>query len=132
MVNVLIVDDVEFFRARIASMLKSMGEVVNTFEAGSMPDAVKILENEKIDLMFLDLDLTKYHEHKEAEQNGLEIVRYLQNNNMAIPNITILSGNINASIIKEACAMGITDILVKPPTSTQVLIDRVNAIRFKQ
>lgn len=53
--NILVVEDDRFFRANVVRSLKQYG---NIFSAGNLKDALKHIKSEKLDIAFVDLNLT--------------------------------------------------------------------------
>lgn len=97
------------------------------FDAGTYEEAVKILEEEKIDLIFLDLNLNLYAQTETEHENGLDIVRYLMSKECDIPYIAILSGTVDESKMREAYNLGITNIVSKP-FSTESLMSIIDEV----
>lgn len=112
--NVLIVDDVKVLRMGIAIGLKSLSDV-NVYEAGNVSSAIRIINNYKIDVLLLDLNLGGDSRLTgEYDMNGLNVAKYIKSNNIEIPCIAVLSGNVNESNMREAYNLGITDFISKP------------------
>lgn len=103
------------------------------FDAGTYEEAVKILEEEKIDLIFLDLNLSSYAQTKTEHENGLDIVRYLMDKEMDMPYVAILSGTVDDSKMRAAYNLGITNIVSKPfsTESLMSIIDEVHEAMFQ-
>jgi len=130
MINILIVDDVALIRTNIVNILKNEPKI-NLYEAESTVEAKRILKSKEIDLIFLDLNLTRYKDKKDDEQNGFEIIRFSKENCDKIPHITIISGTVNATDVKTAYLLGVKDFIAKPYKKEEVM-NVVNKIRCKE
>lgn len=130
--NILIVDDVAFIRIGIKTSLSKYRNIY-MFDAGTYEEAVKILDEEKIDLIFLDLNLNTNAQTKLEHENGLDIVRYLMEKDTDMPNVAILSGTVNESKMREAYNLGITNIVSKPfsTESLMSIIDEVHDAMYQ-
>lgn len=130
--NILIVDDVAFIRIGIKTSLSKYKNLY-MFDAGTYEEAIKILDEEKIDLIFLDLNLNLYAQTKTEHENGLDIVRYLMEKEVDMPYVAILSGTVDDSKMREAYNLGITNIVSKPfsTESLMSIIDEVHGVMYQ-
>ncbi len=130
--NILIVDDVAFIRIGIKTSLSKYRNLY-MFDAGTYEEAVKILDKEEIDLIFLDLNLNSYAQTITEHENGLDIVRYLMDKEIEMPYVAILSGTVDESKMREAYNLGITNIVSKPfsTESLMSIIDEVHEAMYQ-
>jgi DNA-binding response OmpR family regulator len=103
--KILIIEDDLLSRLSLKSRLDYLGEVS---VASSKAEAFELIEAEKFDLAFVDLDL-------DSELAGLEIVPLLFSKNTYA---VILSGRESEEIIERAYNLGCRDYLAKPFTKT--------------
>lgn len=102
MTKVLIVEDEESMRILMEVKLKKDYEI---FTANNGKEALKILENVKIDLMLVDVMM--------PEMNGYELIRTLRANKNEIPAIMITAKTAMADKLK-GFESGIDDYMTKP------------------
>lgn len=119
--KILIVEDDLLSRLNLKVRLESIGEI---YEASTIKEAFASIENEIIDLAFVDLDL-------DEELIGLEIVAKLKALQDAY--IVVLSGREDESIVEKSYANGCNDYLAKPftKTSIELIIKKYNASKNK-
>lgn len=119
--KILIVEDDLLSRLNLKVRLESIGEI---YEASTIKEAFASIENEKIDLAFVDLDL-------DEELIGLEIVAKLKALQDAY--IVVLSGREDESIVEKSYASGCNDYLAKPftKTSIELIIKKYNTSKNK-
>ncbi len=118
--RVLIVDDQGFMRKMLAAVFSKHGfDVVGEAEDGTT--ALKLIEELKPDVVTLDNIL--------PDIIGLDLVEELKKRlgQNELPNIIMISGVNNESVIKEGLDAGISTYLVKPFTEAQ-LLDSINSI----
>lgn len=101
--NILIVDDEQPQRVVLSGHLKRKG--YNIFEASSGNDAIKIANNNLIDIVFSD--------YKMPEMNGIELLKKIKENNPEIAVVIITAfGTIEDAV--KAMKEGAFDYLTKP------------------
>jgi DNA-binding LytR/AlgR family response regulator len=98
--NCLIIDDEPLSIKLIKDYLLDLDEFNIVGEARNAYDAVKILEKETIDLIFLDIEMPKL--------NGLDFLRSILNP----PKVIIISGYSNYAI--DGFNLNVVDYLLKP------------------
>jgi CheY-like chemotaxis protein len=106
--------DTEVAILKVARLvLSSIG--YETYLASSGHEAIEILSNkakrQEIKIIFLDLEMPKI--------NGLEVLEWINKNNIKIPTI-LQTGLDNKKEIGKAMALGIKDYLIKPYTREQL------------
>ena len=99
--HILVVEDDTLSRISLVKKLSLKGKI---FEAFSLESARRILENEKIDLAFVDLDL-------EIQLAGLELLSQLKASGVYS---IVTSGRVEEKIIESAYELGCNDYLSKP------------------
>ena len=70
---ILIVDDSEATRSLIRSAIEEISDV-DTFEAATGFEALKILPSQKFDLIMVDINM--------PDINGLELINFVKNNEL--------------------------------------------------
>lgn len=98
--NCLLVDDDLMSRSTLAHFIGRVDYLNVKGECSSAVEALKILEKEKIDLMFLDIEM--------PEMNGIEMVK-----NMQIKPLVILTTS-HKEYALDAFEHNVIDYLVKP------------------
>ena len=104
--TVLVVDDLDFNRRVIKSMLNKLG--VTILEASDGQAALDILKNHQCDLLIMDMRMPVL--------DGFEASRRIRSGLSAYRNIPILglSGNLDNASLKMAKQSGMNDCLIKP------------------
>jgi DNA-binding LytR/AlgR family response regulator len=105
--NCIIVDDDFASRQVIRQLLRFRKEIQLVTECESAIEAVEVLKNEAIDLIYLDIDM--------PEMSGLELMDSLKEP----PQIIFVTGNDNFAI--EAFQKNAVDYLVKPVSKQRFL-----------
>ncbi|WP_019909213.1 response regulator transcription factor [Paenibacillus sp. HW567] len=112
MANILVVEDEQSISDLITMNLKLVGH--HFFKAFTGPDALRILENEKVDLLLLDIML--------PEIDGFEVMRRIRN--LHTPVIVITAKDSLADRI-TGFELGADDYIIKPFEILELLA-RVN------
>ena len=111
--TILIVDDSFVVRKQLDDLLTNRN--YNVEQAEDEKGALEILKQTHIDLILLDVEL--------KNSNGIE---FLQKNNEIITlrkiPVLIISGNIDASITRDALKAGAMDILKKPYITEEIVL----------
>lgn len=109
--RILAVDDNAIVLTRISSILQNDYDVI-TVNSGIR--ALKYLEVEKPDLILLDIQM--------VQQDGIETLRKIRNKEECkdIP-VIMLTGVENKSTVLESAKLGISDYLLKPFSSVELL-----------
>jgi two-component system LytT family response regulator len=106
--RVIIADDERPARSFLASTLRSFKDVTLLGEASNGPEAVKLIERERPDMAFLDLQM--------PELDGLGVVRLLKKNRM--PLIAFVTAFDQYAV--RAFELNAVDYLLKPVEAARV------------
>lgn len=117
--NVLIADPTELSRKITKSMLKELG-CKDVIEAADGEEALRILENEMVNIILADMRLSKI--------SGLELLKKVRANNrtQAIP-FLLITGSPDKTLISNAIEAKVTHLLIRPYTANQ-LHEKIKAI----
>ena len=112
--NILIVDDSTIVRAVISKALKLAGVPINKlFQAGNGEEALEVLENSWVDLVFCDISM--------PVMDGEELVAAMNENGMmeSIPVVIVSSAGSEPRVarLKEN---GVKDYIQKPFTPERI------------
>ena len=121
MYNVLLVDDSKTIRAIIAKTLNIAGvEVSNLFEAADGSQALELLRNEWIDIVFADINM--------PVMTGIEMVEVMEREGM-LANIPVVIVSTEGSIerIEKLKSIGVKAYLRKPfnPEELKEVVDKL-------
>lgn len=110
MAKILIVDDADFLRVRVAKVLVANGHQV--VEANNGQVAVNTYKTEKPDCVLMDISM--------PEMNGLEALREIRafDGQAKVIMVTALG---QQAMVREAIQFGARDIIVKPFEPERVL-----------
>jgi len=111
--NILIVDDSLLTRKAVKRIIGMIGlDVGNIVEAENGVDALKILDETKVDLVLADLNM--------PEMGGIEMIHKMKTGETtkAIP-VVIVTTESSTTRIKELLMEGVKDYLHKPFTSEE-------------
>lgn len=92
--NILVVEDDADLRSVIRDQLDSAG--YNVLEASNGQIALRIIANQRVDLIITDIDM--------PIKNGLELLEEVRRGNSAIPVVVMTGGNHNEKLILAAGA----------------------------
>jgi two-component system, sensor histidine kinase and response regulator len=115
-INFLVVDDIAAMRNITASLLRGlkMGQV---FLASNGKEALQMLERQRIDMILSDW--------KMPVMSGLELLKEIrQNGSTAQMPFIMITAEADRGRISEVIAAGVSDLLIKPYTSGQ-LVSRI-------
>ena len=104
--RILIVDDEEYCRAYIKDMINELRPGSVVFEAANADEAKNILENDKIEILFLDINLN--------EQTGFDLLNEVNDRTFEIVFTTA-----HSSYAIQAIKEGAVDYLLKPIKKTE-------------
>lgn len=90
--NFLIIDDSEIDRDYLKKVLSSWK--IDSLSASNGLEAYEIISNQKIDYIIVDWQM--------PELNGLELLKKLQDNNINIPNILMITAHNKQELLNEA------------------------------
>ncbi|MBF4695936.1 response regulator transcription factor [Fusibacter ferrireducens] len=109
--KILIVDDEYFERQSLKIILNEMPEPLKIYEAENGLDALKIMDSEKIDLIFMDIKMPK--------MDGIEACRHIRIHNKTVA-IVILTAFADFEYAREAIKVDANDYLLKPSRPEKV------------
>lgn len=114
--QILLVEDDRFLRRACAAGLRQRGWTVLTAVDGE--EALRMIQNERIDLVLLDMLMPKLH--------GLDVMRALkaEERTQSIP-VLVLSNSSREQDVQEIMQLGAVGYLVKANLSLQELGNRV-------
>lgn len=115
--TILVTDDEESIRNSLRDILEFEGYRV--LEADNGEKVFRILSDETIDLMLLDI--------KMKGMDGMEVLSRLKQNNCHFP-VIMISGHGNIEIAVEATKKGAFDFIQKPPDLNRLLVSVRNAL----
>jgi two-component system nitrogen regulation response regulator NtrX len=118
--NILIVDDEKGILDTLSGILEDEGYKIFTSEDAE--NALKILEKEEIDLIFLDVWLPK--------MSGIEAIKKIKEKDSEIP-VIMISGHGNVEIAVQAIKLGAFDFLEKPLAMERIILTTERALQFK-
>lgn len=107
MKSVLIVEDSATTRAMIKAVIEDMGDDFITLEAGTGFEALKLLPQERFDLIITDINM--------PDVNGLELINFIKSNPnyQHIPIIIVTTERSNADR-ERGLALGAGAYVTKP------------------
>lgn len=122
--NILLVDDSKTVRAVITKTLKLAGVDINQlYEAGNGQEALQVLENEWVDLVFCDISM--------PVMDGEELVVTMKNNGMieSIPVVMVSSAG-SEPVVARLKENGVRDYVQKPFTPERIreVVDQVMGV----
>lgn len=120
MTSILVIDDEVNIIKSFESLLASEHEV---FSAVNSAEALRIIDEEKIDFVFLDYNL--------GEEDGLELLRIIKETDPELY-VVMISGYGNFEIIIKAMSLGCYDYLEKPLDVDKIEILLKRALRSKK
>ena len=118
--NCLIVDDEDISRKILEKFIAQTDSLRLSGSCSNAIEAVKLLKNEEIDLIFLDIEM--------PEMSGIELIETVKE----IPQIIFVTAKENYAV--EAFEHNVTDYLLKPITYARFLksVDKAIEIYKKQ
>lgn len=105
MKTILIVDDLPMMRAIIKNLIAQLNVHCECLEAEDGLEALRHLARQRIDLVLLDW--------KMPNLSGLELLKKVRALKLKVP-IIMVTGESDASSVREAMEAGITGYIVKP------------------
>lgn len=117
MLNLLIVEDMRFVRLGIKNNIENNDVMV--YESETYTSAINILKQNIIDILLLDLNLNaqrNMNTDNDHVKNGIDILEYIVENNINMPYVIIISGNLDQGNIMKAYEFSIKKFLSKPYT----------------
>ena len=119
--RVLIIDDEEAIRSSLKMIFEYEG--YDCLVAANGPAAMKMVEKDSPDLIFLDI--------KMPQMDGMEVLKRLKADESSPP-VVILSGHGTVKTAVEATKLGAYDFIEKPPESERILLVARNALSQKK
>lgn len=116
--KILVTDDEKSIRNALREILEFEGYTV--LEAENGESALKSIENEKVDLVMLDI--------KMKGMDGIEVLSEIKKRQQDLP-VIMISGHGTIKIAVEATKYGAYDFLEKPPDLNRLLISIRNALK---
>lgn len=122
--SVLIVDDVANMRSFLASSLRSI-EVLKVYDAPNARAGMKMYEEKRPDILFLDLDM--------PEISGMTALRSIKKQDPSAF-IVIVSGESQVENVKEALKLGAKGFVVKPYSMQKIIgmLDKALEAKIKR
>ena len=109
-INILIVDDSKDSLNILSTALNAL-QYFDLFRAGDGASALKIYENKKIDISFLDLDM--------PPPNGMETLKRIREIN-SDAFVIIITASSDANNVQDAIKGGASGYIVKPFTPGRI------------
>ena len=119
MIKILVVDDQQFTRQALQAILEPEPDFEIVGKATSGPEAFEYLEQTKVDITIVDLEM--------PEMNGLTVTKVL-GQRFPETKVIILSSNDDEDSINSAVESGARGYLLKN-TSAQEIIDTIRVVR---
>jgi CheY-like chemotaxis protein len=117
--RILVVDDIFTNRYLLSELIKLTGNVVVLAENGE--EAIRILENEEIDLVFMDIEM--------PVMNGIETTQHIRNNmpfpTNALPVIALTAHNPEL-FFEDFSDVGFDELITKP-YSVEKIKSKINS-----
>ncbi len=104
MANILIVDDEEDICDFLSDVIKKMDIGVKYVFSGE--DALRLIENEKFDIAFVDLKLS-------TSITGLNVIKAIRDKHPKTL-VAAMSGYVDVGLAQETRHLGVSDYLEKP------------------
>lgn len=111
--NCMVVDDHELFRFGLSSLLKSITECDQIYEAESCDEAVDILFSHASDIQYVFLDLNLPDSH------GCDSIHRIKRDYPQVP-IVIISASEENDLIEEALQIGVRGYITKTAHNEEV------------
>lgn len=119
----LVVDDISIMRSMTVSLLRA-AKVEHILSAANGREALQILERQHVDIILSDWNM--------PVMTGLELLKTLRENpRSASTPFVMITVDAARERVSEAIAAGVTDLVIKPFTSGQ-LIDRIEKVLARQ
>lgn len=127
-INILIVDDVEYSRVLLrAALLACIDEqkeaiVANFFYAGTGESIPEQIEQHRINLVYLDIEL--------PHTSGLDVLKQIRQSTPELM-VVMVSGESSTENVTSAIATGANGFIVKPFNSGRILDTLQNYLKHK-
>jgi DNA-binding response OmpR family regulator len=115
--NALYIEDEQDVLTNISKLLKKFFN--NFYTAGSAEEALEIFEDNKIDLLLVDIELPK--------MNGIDFIREIRKKAKTIP-IVVISAYTKTDYLLQSIELNLDKYIVKPLTSRKIhtLLETLN------
>jgi len=115
--NALYIEDEQDVLTNISKLLKKFFN--NFYTAGSAEEALEIFEDNKIDLLLVDIELPK--------MNGIDFIREIRKRAKTIP-IVVISAYTKTDYLLQSIELNLDKYIVKPLTSRKIhtLLETLN------
>ncbi len=120
-ISILFVDDEESILDIASEFFQYKGYTIYTAEHGKA--AVSILEKEKIDICFTDIEM--------PEMDGIQLTEYIKNLEYNIP-VIIMTGYPSLDITIKTLKSGVVDFLIKPVNLEQMEFSVKRVLRERE
>lgn len=107
MINVMIIEDDPMVRDINSKFLKKMDDFKLLKAASNLMEAKEFMEDNKVDLLLLDIYLPK--------ENGIDFLKQLRKDGAEV-DVILITADKTSSMIQEALRYGAVDYLIKPFT----------------
>nr|WP_300092218.1 response regulator [Sedimentibacter sp.] len=107
MINVMIIEDDPMVRDINSKFLKKMDDFKLLKAASNLTEAKEFMEDNKVDLLLLDIYLPK--------ENGIDFLKQLRKDGAEV-DVILITADKTSSMIQEALRYGAVDYLIKPFT----------------
>jgi CheY-like chemotaxis protein len=120
----LVVDDISAMRNSMVSLLRGM-EIDNVLSAGNGKDALQIITQQRVDVVLSDWNM--------PVMSGLELLKAVRGTSATaqLP-FVMITAEADHGRISEAIAAGVSDLLVKPYTTGQLVSRIERALSHQQ
>lgn len=108
--RILMIDDESIVLQLLSMALKGFG-YIKLFKATTSTRAIQILEREKIDVVFLDLQL--------KEDSGFDVLKKIKKNYKNV-DVIILSGHATVKNVKQSIMQGASAFVCKPFSAKKI------------
>jgi DNA-binding response OmpR family regulator len=115
--NALYIEDEQDVLTNISKLLKKFFN--NFYTASSAEEAIEIFEDNKIDLLLVDIELPK--------MNGIDFIRHIRKSAKNIP-IVVISAYTKTDYLLQSIELNLDKYIVKPLTSRKIhtLLETLN------
>jgi len=111
-IRILLIDDHVLFRESVGRLLAADAGLRVVAQTGSAADAIKILSEEAIDIVLLDLDL--------GEESGVDFIQELRLQNILVK-VLIVTAGMSDRITLSVLNAGVSGILLKHSSPSQLM-----------
>ncbi|TDM08317.1 MAG: DNA-binding response regulator [Ideonella sp. MAG2] len=118
--NVLLVEDQSLVRAGMKTMLHVMEPTLQITEAGSYDEALRKLEQYKIDFVLLDIDLR-------SEKSGLDLLAHVREQGLPVK-VIMLSASDDRDTVMHCIASGASGYIAKSSGNESVFAEALNTV----